>query len=126
MLTEWIPIMLGLAPSSAQLLLGWSVHLLISLTYGGLFGVIIQLLTTQDSFSRIFKQEQPNYFQIGIVGLVYGIFLMTIAVLAFMLLWPSLFNTVSADSFLMIYMVINHVVYGLTTSLVYVFLQDKF
>jgi hypothetical protein len=72
MLTDWIPIMVGLTPSPDNLFISWGVHLIISLSYGWIFGLIFYLFINKGYIQKIFKRDEPNYFQIALMGIVYA------------------------------------------------------
>ncbi len=109
--------------NKVDLVMGWLIHLMMSLVYGIVFGIIIFLLLTQ------FGQEEPDVTKSLIIGLVYGFILMIIAAMVMMLMPPEVNGEkidILANMLDPLMMLVAHLVYGAVTGVVYFYLNQQY
>ena len=118
MFTDWLPRVIGMTPDAGNLMIGLAMHMMMSVVYGALFAIVFDLLGREE-----------NIISGLIFGAIYGIILMGLAMVGFMVMpmvfagFPDVIAIAMGDMLVLGGMVAGHVMFGIITGVVYTLLK---
>lgn len=112
--------MISLAMGSPSLLIGFVMHMMFSLVYGIIFGVIIYLLVNQ------FNQNVPSLLYFVIIGAVFSLILWVIGpVIVMPMMMGNKFGHNLDQVMLWGATMMGHLIYGIVLGVVVGYLQQR-
>ncbi len=112
--------MISLVMGPPNLLIGVMIHLMFSVIYGFVFGVVIFLLVNQ------FNQSVPTFWYFIVFGAIFGVILWIIGPLVVMpMMMGDKFGQTLDQMMLWAATLMGHLVYGVVLGAVFGYLQQR-
>lgn len=119
MYTDWLPSMLGIAPSANNLIIGLALQMMGSVIVGAVFGFFLFIWVEQ------FGKEEPTLVTSLGFGLIYGVVFLLIATGELIFIIPAVFEEIMTDLTKLFFWSVGHIMEGLIIGLVFIILFKR-